>query len=165
VDGPEWQPRWLHGRRSANALAGTYTFTLTVTDPGKLSSQATTHVTVNPPPNHPPVANAGPDQTVPFHSPATVQLNASASTDPDGDTLTYVWKDQSGSTVGNAPILTLALMPGTYTFTLTVTDPGGLSSQATTHVTVNAPVNHPPVANAVPAKQLAAQARTAPQSV
>ncbi len=129
-------------------LPGTYTFTLTVTDPGKLSSQATTHVTVNPPPNHPPVANAGPDQTVPFHSPATVQLNASASTDPDGDTLTYVWKDQSGSTVGNAPILTLALMPGTYTFTLTVTDPGGLSSQATTHVTVNAPVNHPPVANA-----------------
>ena len=129
-------------------LPGTYTFTLTVTDPGKLNSSATTHVTVNPPVNHAPIANAGPDQTVPGHSSATVQLNGSASSDPDGDPLTYLWKDQSGNTVGNAAVVTLTLWPGTYTFTLTVTDPGGLSSTAMTHVTVTAPVNHPPVANA-----------------
>ena len=129
-------------------MPGSYTFTLTVTDPGKLSSSAMTHVTVNAPVNHPPVANAGLDQTIPAHSPATVQLNGSASSDPDGDPLTYVWKDQLGTTVGNAPVVTLSLSPGTYTFTLTVTDPGGLSSSAMTHVTVTAPVNHPPVANA-----------------
>src|SRR5262245_53967377 len=39
--------------------------------------------------NHPPVANAGSDQTVPTLS--TVTLNGSRSTDADGDPLSYRW--------------------------------------------------------------------------
>jgi len=44
--------------------------------------------------NHPPIANAGPDQTV--RSGDTVTLNGAGSSDADGDNLTYDWV-QAGS--------------------------------------------------------------------
>ena len=117
---------------------GTHTFTLTVTDPGNLSSVATTHVTVTAPANHPPVANAGVSQTVGCAGTngTAVTLSGSASSDPDGDSLSYVWKDQNGKTIGTTANVQLTLAQGTYSFTLTVTDPGNLSSTATTSVTV-----------------------------
>jgi hypothetical protein len=116
---------------------GTHTFTLTVTDPGGLSSTATTRVTVAAV-NRPPIANAGPDQTIRCAGPTGTQatLNGSGSSDPDGDVLTYVWKDQWGNVVGRTAVVQLTVRVGTSTFTLTVTDPGGLSSTATTQVTV-----------------------------
>src|SRR6266404_4817500 len=99
--------------------------------------------------NHPPVAVAGPDQTVPStgNGGTSVQLDGSSSSDPDGDVLSFVWKDEANSVVGTTAVVPLTLSLGTHTFTLTVTDPGGLHATATTHVTVAA-VNHPPVANA-----------------
>lgn len=120
------------------APTGTHTFTLTVTDPGNLSSAATTHVTVTAPTNHPPVANAGANQNVGCtgRNGTAVTLNGSGSTDPDGNSLSYVWKDQNGAVVGTTANVQVTLSPGTYTFTLTVTDPGGLSSTATTSITV-----------------------------
>lgn len=116
---------------------GTYTFTLTATDPGGLSSTATTHVTVVKE-NLPPVADAGPDQTIGCTGPSgiNVTLDGSKSSDPDGDTLSFVWKDGSGNPIGTSAIIQKMLTPGTYMFTLTVTDPGGLSSTATTHVNI-----------------------------
>jgi PKD domain-containing protein/K319-like protein len=118
--------------------AGTYTFTLTVTDPGKLSSSATTHVTITAPVNHPPVANAGASQTLGCTSQngTVVTLNGSGSSDPDGDPLTYVWKDAAGNVVGTSAIVQRTLSSGTYTFTLTVTDTGGLNSSAATQITI-----------------------------
>jgi hypothetical protein len=88
--------------------------------------------------NQPPSANAGADQVVECtsHSGCSFTLNGSGSTDPDHDTLGYVWKDQVGNVVGTNASVTLTRPLGTYTFTLTVTDPFNQSSTATTHVTV-----------------------------
>lgn len=88
--------------------------------------------------NQPPVANAGPDQTIACSGPngSSVTLDGSQSSDPDGDTLSFVWKDSAGNVVGTTATVQVMVSLGTHTFTLTVTDPGGLSSTSTTHVTV-----------------------------
>jgi hypothetical protein len=69
------------------------------------------------------------------HSGALVTLDGSASHDPDGDTLTFAWTEDSNPVGGNTPTLTVTVPLGTHTFALTVTDPGGLSNTATTQVT------------------------------
>lgn len=51
----------------------------------------------NPPPDGPPIADAGPDQTI--SSGATVQLDGSGSSDPSGNSLTYQWIQISGPAV------------------------------------------------------------------
>jgi hypothetical protein len=81
----------------------------------------------NPPPtNNSPVASAGIDQTV-FKSEA-VQLDGSASNDPDGDQLTYTWVQQSGPAVtlssasSARPTLTAPVTAGQIVLALTVSD-------------------------------------------
>lgn len=86
----------------------------------------------------PPVANAGPDQILECAgnggTPAT--LNGSASTDPDGAALSYIWTDEAGNVVGTAAIAPVSVTLGMHAFMLTVTNAEGLTSTATTHVTV-----------------------------
>lgn len=88
--------------------------------------------------NQPPLANAGPDQTLACSGPngSSVTLNGSKSSDSDGDALSFVWTDETGTIAGTTAIVQLNVGLGAHTFTLTVTDPAGLSSTATTHVTV-----------------------------
>jgi hypothetical protein len=88
--------------------------------------------------NQPLVANAGPDQTVECagHGCALVTLDGSKSSGPDGDTLIFVWQDESNRQVGTSAVTQLAVPMGAHTFTLTVTYAGGLPSTAATHVTV-----------------------------
>ena len=88
-----------------------------------------------------PVANAGPDFVV--HDidsdggqPAT--LDGSASFDPDGSIVNYLWREASTTIASGpspAPIVTLAW--GAHTITLTVTDNLGASHSDTVLVTVN----------------------------
>jgi hypothetical protein len=65
-----------------------------------------------------------------------VTLNGSASTDPDGDALTFVWKNATNAVIGNAAVITQSLPLGTFNYSLTVTDSANLSSAAGTSVTV-----------------------------
>jgi probable HAF family extracellular repeat protein len=99
--------------------------------------------------NHPPAANAGPDQVVECAGNSTaVVLDGTASSDPDGDALVYTWS-AGGAPLASGPHPTVALPTGQYQLTLTVRDPAGESSQDTVTVTVQdttAPaVSHGPV--------------------
>jgi hypothetical protein len=86
--------------------------------------------------NHPPVANAGADQTKEATGPATsFTLDGTGSTDADSDPLTYTWYDSSNTQVGTGSTLTLLRAVGVYTFKLTVSD-GKASNDDTVQITI-----------------------------
>ncbi|MBI5198375.1 MAG: Ig-like domain-containing protein [Nitrospirae bacterium] len=93
--------------------------------------------------NHPPTADAGPDQTVPTGT--TVFISGNGSTDPDGDPLTYAWRVVSKPAGSNESIFNpydesamfFFDVDGDYVFELVVQD-GQVSSapdRVTIHVT------------------------------
>ena len=99
------------------------------------------------PPNEPPIADAGPDQTAFVGE--TVTFDGSGSYDPDGTFMSYDWNFGDGTT-GTGVITTHAYSAvGVYTVTLTVTDSEGATGTDTALVNVTAP-NEPPVADAGP---------------
>ena len=86
-------------------------------------------------PNRLPVANAGPDQHVRPGMDAT--LDGSASSDPEGATLEFLWTDAAGNPLGSTAAITLSQLPlGTHTFTLTVFDDAMLRASDEVVVTV-----------------------------
>ena len=61
-----------------------------------------------------------------------VMLNGSASVDPDGGVLSYSWTDNGTTLTQTGPVVDyVPATSGTHTFTLTVTDRGGLSDTTT----------------------------------
>lgn len=79
-------------------------------------------------------------------SSATVTLNGTGSSDPDGDPLTYQW-NEGATALGSSATITPSLSLGSHTITLTVNDGKGGSNTATQTVTVNAAsTNSPPTA-------------------
>jgi len=135
-----------------------HTITLTVTDNGGLTDTDTVVITVNESgTNQPPIANAGPDQTIPDadgNGSEQVTLNGSGSSDPGGAIQSYVWREGGAQiATGMNPTVTPAV--GQHTITLTVTDNGGLTDTDTVTIAVNASGstdNNPPsVTNCSPA--------------
>ncbi|PJJ76579.1 putative secreted protein (Por secretion system target) [Thermoflavifilum aggregans] len=131
--------------------AGSYRFTLTVTDNGGLQGVDTVTIQVNPAPPKPPVVKLASrfiTITLPTDS---VYLDASASTDPDGTIIQYRWAQISGNTArilspAQASTWVTGLQTGNAAFLITITDNNGLSSVDTVFVTVNpAPAQYPPV--------------------
>lgn len=122
---------------------------------------------VEPPPaeNGAPVANAGVAQTVVVGSP--VNLDGTASSDPDGDSLTYSWvldvPAASSATLSAAATSQPSFnadAAGSYTAVLTVSD-GQLEDTASVVITVRDPaVNTAPNAVAVASKTQAAVGET-----
>ena len=89
-------------------------------------------------PNTPPVADAGGPYSV--NEGSTVTLDASGSSDPDGDTLTYMWdldNDGTYETSGASPTLTPEDGPEILTIGVQVGDGNGGISTDTASVTVN----------------------------
>lgn len=110
--------------------AGDYVLGLIVRD-GKLSSTTDTVIikaTANPTNNHAPRAQAGADKTANLGQ--TIQLDGSASSDVDGDTLTYQWTltrkpTTSSTSLTNANQAKGRFIPdvvGSYELKLTVSD-------------------------------------------
>ena len=119
-----------------------------------LSNEATATPTAPPPPppppppdpNQAPIADAGDDRTV--DAGADVTLDGSGSSDPDGDALTYSWTqadtDSEQVTLSDPsaerPTFTAPSPQAgtTLTFTLRVTDSGGLSDTDEVTITLGA---------------------------
>jgi hypothetical protein len=124
-----------------NLSAGTYVFELMVTDNQGLSGRDTVMIIVDAVlmPNHPPIANAGPDQTIilPENS---VNLDGSNSSDPDNNITTYKWTKVSGPSTFNITgpsamqTSVTGLVKGVYQFELQVTDAGGIVDKDTMEV-------------------------------
>ncbi|MDO9372914.1 MAG: tandem-95 repeat protein, partial [Ferruginibacter sp.] len=137
---------------AGNLVQGVYAFELTVTDNNGGTGKDTLVLTVFPPDNKTPVANAGSARVInlPINS---VTLNGTG-TDEDGTIVSYGWIQLSGPSIGtiaagNAPEVTITnLVEGTYQFELTVTDNDGAISKDIVEVTVTPAVNQAPVANA-----------------
>lgn len=86
--------------------------------------------------NSNPVAAASATPTSGF-APLTVAFDGSASSDADGDALTYAWDFGEGnSATGSSPNHTFTNV-GTYTVTLTVNDGNGGTNSTTLNIVVN----------------------------
>lgn len=144
-------------------IAGTYVASLVVTDSGLLSSTHDTVTVLVATNNAPPVAEAGPNQTVVVDK--TVQLDGRGSTDADRDPLTYTWRFVSvppGSQVVNSSFNLgnpdrPTFVPdtvGTYVISLLVND-GRVDSPTTDVTVITVLPNTPPVANAGPPQTVA----------
>jgi len=127
-----------------NLTVGSYKFELSVKDDKDASAKDTMIVTVDAASttNHPPVAIAGPDQTIVLPT-NSVTLDGNASTDPDNNITSYAWTKISGPSSFNIANANAArtqvanLVEGVYQFELKVTDAGMLISKDTIGIMVS----------------------------
>ncbi|MBN1830670.1 MAG: hypothetical protein JW896_01005, partial [Deltaproteobacteria bacterium] len=111
--------------------------------------------------NEPPVAEAGPDQSV--FTGDEVVLDAAMSLDMDDGIATYLWEQMDGPSVslsGADSVQAVFLAPDVgdageaLTFVLTVTDNGKLKAVDTCVVNVESWTNAPPIADAGPDQEV-----------
>jgi phage tail protein X len=121
---------------------GIYVFSLQVTDNLGATAESTVTITVYPPLNTRPIANAGPDQSIILPA-TTAVLNGSASADNDGLITVYAWRQLNGpSTIsmdspGNVSTNAANLVAGSYSIELTVTDDSMAVAKDTVTITVS----------------------------
>uniref|UniRef100_A0A8C1EKM3 Si:ch211-193k19.1 n=1 Tax=Cyprinus carpio carpio TaxID=630221 RepID=A0A8C1EKM3_CYPCA len=135
---------------------GLYEFEVVVDGDGA-HGEGYVNVTVNPEPrvNKPPVAVVSPKyQEISLPTSSTV-IDGSQSTDDD-KVVSWHWEEVKGplreeKASGDTAILTLTnLVPGNYTFSLTVTDSDGAQNSTQAMLLVNKATDYRPTANAGP---------------
>ncbi|HYI02998.1 PKD domain-containing protein [Hyalangium sp.] len=138
--------------------AGTVVMGLTVSDGKVTSSEDTVTFEMDDPAvNRRPVARAGSDRSVGMGT--EVQLDATRSTDPDGDVLTYQWTQLAGPrvTLDNNRSPRPGFTPtrsGFVRFGLTVSDGKVASAPSSVLIQVTTDGNSPPLASAGPDQQV-----------
>ncbi|XP_008051516.1 dyslexia-associated protein KIAA0319 homolog, partial [Carlito syrichta] len=144
----------------SNLVPGNYTFRLTITDSDGATNSTTAALIVNSAVDYPPVANAGPNQTITLPQ-NSITLNGNQSSD-DHQIILYEWSLGPGSEGKEVamqgvqtPYLHLSAMKeGGYMFQLMVMDSSGQQSTAVVSVIVQPESNRPPVAVAGPDREL-----------
>ncbi len=122
---------WWYIRVDSYSGSGTYTVTATVTSPA---------------PNQPPTASFTASCTE-----LTCSFDGTASSDPDGDALTYAWDFGDGATGSGATASHTYASGGTYTATLTVDDGNGGSDSSSQNVApTDPPAGDPYLDSGVP---------------
>jgi PKD repeat protein len=147
-DGDSLTYRWDFGDNSADASGrrvkhtytanGTYTATVTADDGNGGTATDTIEIVVgNPAGNQAPTVQIAADRTT-GTGPLKVNFSA-AGNDPDGDPVTLVWDFGGGPAAAGPKATHTFATPGTYTVTVTATDPSGAKGTASVTITVNAP--------------------------
>jgi len=142
LNGPDLPRPWF-----TPTVLGVYRFRLNVSDTYGAWALDTVDITIN---NRAPVANAGVDHSGPPATP--IILDGSASYDPDGDVITYIWTEVSGpaATITNSTEA-VAWMTTSFLglFELRIEARDQYAGWTTDRVFVTV-ANAPPVANAGP---------------
>ncbi|NXP28521.1 K0319 protein, partial [Scytalopus superciliaris] len=163
--GGEVECRHSQTLKLSHLSVGLYSFKVTVSGENAFG-EGFVNVTVKPAVrvNQPPVAVASPKiQEVSLPTTSTF-IDGSQSID-DMKIVSYHWEEIKGplreqKASADTPVLHLSnLVPGNYTFRLTVIDSDGAANSTLAFLTVNKPVDYPPIANAGPN-----QAVTLPQN-
>ncbi|XP_054672510.1 dyslexia-associated protein KIAA0319 homolog isoform X4 [Grus americana] len=163
--GGEMERRHSQTLKLSHLSVGLYAFKVMVSGENAFG-EGFVNVTVKPAVrvNQPPVAVASPKvQEVSLPTTSTF-IDGSQSID-DTKIVSYHWEEIKGplreqKASADTPVLHLSnLVPGNYTFRLTVIDSDGAANSTIASLTVNKPVDYPPIANAGPN-----QAVTLPQN-
>ncbi|XP_066414011.1 dyslexia-associated protein KIAA0319 homolog [Molothrus aeneus] len=161
----EMERRHSQTLKLSHLSVGLYAFKVTVSGENAFG-EGFVNVTVKPAVriNQPPVAVASPKvQEISLPTTSTF-IDGSQSID-DVKIVSYHWEEIKGplreqKASADTPVLHLSnLVPGNYTFRLTVIDSDGAANSTIASLTVNKPVDYPPIANAGPN-----QAVTLPQN-
>ncbi|NXK47285.1 K0319 protein, partial [Chauna torquata] len=163
--GGEMERKYTQALKLSHLSVGLYAFKVTVSGENAFG-EGFVNVTVKPAirVNQPPIAVASPKvQEVSLPTTSTF-IDGSQSID-DMKIVSYHWEEVKGplreqKASADTPVLHLSnLVPGNYTFRLTVIDSDGATNSTIASLTVSKPVDYPPIANAGPN-----QAVTLPQN-
>jgi PKD repeat protein len=130
---------------------GTYQISLVVKDNNGLISSNTAQHTINvtaKPSLQPPVAKFTATPTT-GTAPLTINLDASDSSDQDGEIVEYQWNTSDGQTASGRDATMTFDLPGSYEISLVVKDNNGLISTNSAQQTINVtakPSPQPPIA-------------------